>query len=149
MQQPALAPAQHVLQPASPRTPQIPVDDIIEIWRDMSAHGRYEGRLWRAEMLQSVFSKLDNSGSGGDGGSGPGGEGGSGGPGGSGLGGGGTGAANGGGNGEGFDADAEVDATNDNGYFARYGAPAPQRRGEHFGVHLGTQHVAAGGGIRL
>ena len=30
------------------------------------------------------------------------------------------------------------------GYFARYGEPAQQRRGEHAGVHLGTRRVVGG-----
>ena len=127
----------------------MPVDDIIDIWRDMSKRGRYEGRLWRAEMLKTIFSPSpQEEGSAGAGASGAGssgqGQGNGGGGGGAGSSGaGGSGA--GGQGGEGFNADAEVDASNDSGYFARYGEAAPQRRGVHFGVHLGTQHVPAGG----
>ena len=33
--------------------------------------------------------------------------------------------------------DADVNAANDGGYYARWGEPAPQSRGEHAGIHLG------------
>ena len=45
----------------------------------------------------------------------------------------------GGGGGGGFDA--EVDAMNDGGYFARFGEAGHQQRGVHFGAHLGTQRL--------
>ena len=86
---------------------QIPVDDIIDVWRDMSKRGRYEGREWRADMLKSIFSQDNGSTGAGQGGSRAGGLGG-------GEGGGirsGTGNGEGGTNGgpAGFDADVELD----------------------------------------
>ena len=39
--------------------------------------------------------------------------------------------------------DVVVDSMNDNGYFARFGAPAPQGRGEHAGADLGTRRVVS------
>jgi hypothetical protein len=48
---------------------QIPVDDIIDVWRDMSKRERYEGREWRADMLKSIFSQDNGSTGAGQGGS--------------------------------------------------------------------------------
>ena len=41
------------------------------------------------------------------------------------------------------DGGGDVDSMNDNGYFARFGAPAPQGRGEHAGADLGTRRVVS------
>eukprot|EP00966_Prymnesium_polylepis_P260271 6012377-Prymnesium_polylepis.2 len=46
--------------------------------------------------------------------------------------------------GDGEDADGVVNAMNDMGYFARWGEGAPQPRGEHAGVHMGTRRVQGG-----
>ena len=35
------------------------------------------------------------------------------------------------------DPDGDVDATNDNGYYARWGEPARQNLGVHAGTHIG------------
>ena len=76
----------------------------------MSKRGRYEGALWQANMLESIFKRDgesvgdDDDGSGGAG-------------------------------------DAGVHAMDDSAYFARFGEAAPQRRGEHAGVHPGTHRV--------
>ena len=104
--------------------PQIPVDEIIDIWRDMAKRGRYEGLLWRAHMLRTAFSP-EGDGSGGSGAEGT------------------EGA-------EGAEGDAagkdgpDVNAENDSGFFARWGEAATQRRGEHAGVYLGIRRVQGG-----
>ena len=36
----------------------------------------------------------------------------------------------------------QVNAFDDQGYFARFGAPQPQRRGEHAGVDLGMRRIS-------
>lgn len=38
---------------------KIPVQDIIEIWRDQSKRGRYEGQLWKAHMLKLALDEAD------------------------------------------------------------------------------------------
>ena len=78
----------------------IPVEEIIDIWRSESKRGRYEGSIWQEHALQAEFT-------GSEGGTGNGNTGGTRGTrGGSGV------AAN-------NDKDGEVNAMNDNDYFAR------------------------------
>ena len=36
----------------------------------------------------------------------------------------------------------QVNSFDDQGYFARFGAPQPQRRGEHAGVDLGMRRIS-------
>ena len=40
-----------------------------------------------------------------------------------------------------FDSDAQVDAMQDSGYYARFGEPQPENRGEHAGTYLGIRRV--------
>ena len=93
---------------------KIPVQDIIDIWRDESKRGRYEGKLWKAHMLELDLGG-SSSGGGGGGGSDLGGSSSGGGAGGGGSGG----SARGRGGGGGDDAMGSVDARDDGGHFAR------------------------------
>ena len=82
----------------------------------------YEGRLWESSALTSVFSSdpPDNGGQ--------------------------ATTPNGGAaaSGSADTPDGEVNAAADGGFFARFGAPAQQRREEHAGAQLGTRRVAGG-----
>ena len=40
-----------------------------------------------------------------------------------------------------FDSDAQVDAMQDSGYFARWGEPQRENRGEHAGTYLGIRRI--------
>ena len=93
---------------------KIPVDEIAEEWRTQSSRGRYESAMWRAAGLE------EPNGGGGRRGTGGGGRDASG----------GTGLTQ-------EDCHmADVDATKNNGFFARWGETAPQRLGVLAGTHM-------------
>jgi hypothetical protein len=94
---------------------KIPVDKIIEEWRSSSDKGRYEAAMWQAAGLEAagleeVWGSCNQSG-----------------------------GSSGGSSGAGITENdchmADVDAANDNGFFARWGEPAPQHRGELAGTY--------------
>ena len=91
---------------------KIPAAQILAIWRTKSEKGRYEAKLWHSEALDELQEATETSK---------------------------TTAA--GGSGDHEPDQAEVNAAQDGGHFARWGEAAPQHRGEHAGVHLGTRRV--------
>ena len=115
---------------------RIPVAAIVEEWRSQTNRGRYEAAMWRAAGLEEAAgrrcegSSESNGNNGCRGSSGVGGSSG-----------GSSSDAGGSASGVGRFTEedchmADVDATQESGFFARWGEPAPQRLGELAGTHL-------------
>jgi hypothetical protein len=91
---------------------KIPAAQILAIWRAKSERGRYEAKLWQPAALDEL-EEVETAAAGGRGNLQP----------------------------DQAECEAEVDAAQDGGYFARFGEAAPQGRGLHAGVYRGTTRM--------